>query len=117
MARSQPVRRGVPHRRARRAALRSDRRRYVHRARHAAAAGARRAARAGGAAGVTRAYAEVIGDPIVQSKSPAIHNFWLGKLGIDAEYRAAHVRAVDLAEYLHDRRADEAWRGCNVTMP
>ncbi|KPQ32097.1 MAG: shikimate dehydrogenase AroE, partial [Porphyrobacter sp. HL-46] len=22
-------------------------------------------------------YAEVIGDPIAQSKSPAIHNFWL----------------------------------------
>jgi shikimate dehydrogenase len=66
---------------------------------------------------VTRAYAEVIGDPIAQSKSPAIHNFWLGKLGIDADYRAAHVRAEDLADYLHDRQADEAWRGCNVTMP
>jgi shikimate dehydrogenase len=66
---------------------------------------------------VTRPFAEVIGDPIAQSKSPAIHNFWLGKLGIDAEYRAAHVRAEDLAEYLHDRSADEAWRGCNVTMP
>ncbi|MEC7400197.1 MAG: shikimate dehydrogenase, partial [Pseudomonadota bacterium] len=28
-------------------------------------------------------YAEVIGDPIAQSKSPAIHGFWLEKLGID----------------------------------
>ena len=37
---------------------------------------------------MTRPYAEVIGDPIVQSKSPAIHGFWLGKLGIDADYRA-----------------------------
>ena len=63
------------------------------------------------------AYAEVIGDPIAQSKSPAIHTFWLGKLGIDAEYRAAHVRADELADYLASRRADEAWRGCNVTMP
>jgi len=62
-------------------------------------------------------YAEVVGDPIAQSKSPAIHTFWLGKLGIDAEYRAAHVRAEELAAYLHERRADEAWRGCNVTMP
>ena len=34
-------------------------------------------------------YAEVIGDPIAQSKSPLIHSFWLGKLGINAEYRAA----------------------------
>jgi len=62
-------------------------------------------------------YAEVIGDPIAQSKSPAIHNFWLGKLGVDAEYRACHVRADDLAGYLRERKADPDWRGCNVTMP
>jgi shikimate dehydrogenase len=66
---------------------------------------------------VTRPYAEVIGDPIAQSKSPAIHNFWLGKLGIDADYRAAHVRAGELADYLSSRKADQSWRGCNVTMP
>jgi len=66
---------------------------------------------------VSRPYAEVIGDPIAQSKSPAIHNFWLGRLGIDAEYRAAHVRADELADYLQDRRDDPLWRGCNVTMP
>ncbi|HSM53830.1 MAG TPA: shikimate dehydrogenase, partial [Erythrobacter sp.] len=62
-------------------------------------------------------YAEVIGDPIAQSKSPAIHNFWLGKLGIDAEYRACHVTAAGLADYLDQRRQDSDWRGCNVTMP
>ncbi len=62
-------------------------------------------------------YAEVIGDPIVQSKSPAVHNFWLGRLGIDAEYRACHVLPNGLEEYLVHRRADPSWRGCNVTMP
>ncbi len=67
--------------------------------------------------GSRQAYAEVIGDPIAQSKSPAIHGFWLTKLGIDAEYRAAHVRSDDLADYLAARRADPDWRGCNVTMP
>lgn len=66
---------------------------------------------------MTKPYAEVIGDPIAQSKSPKIHNFWLGKLGIDAEYRACHVRADELADYLAARRADPNWRGCNVTMP
>ncbi|WP_296721798.1 shikimate dehydrogenase [Erythrobacter sp.] len=66
---------------------------------------------------MTKPYAEVIGDPIAQSKSPAIHNFWLGKLGLEAEYRAAHVRADGLADYLAARRADPDWRGCNVTMP
>lgn len=66
---------------------------------------------------MTRPYAEVIGDPIVQSKSPAIHGFWLGKLGIDADYRACHVTAEGLADYVASRRADPDWRGCNVTMP
>ncbi|MEO7383919.1 MAG: shikimate dehydrogenase [Novosphingobium sp.] len=66
---------------------------------------------------MSRPYAEVIGDPIAQSKSPLIHNFWLGKLGIDAEYRACHVRPEQLADYVAKRREDADWRGCNVTMP
>lgn len=66
---------------------------------------------------MTGPYAEVIGDPIAQSKSPIIHNFWLEKLGIAADYRACHVRAEELADYFTRRRADEQWRGCNVTMP
>lgn len=66
---------------------------------------------------MTRPYAEVIGDPIAQSKSPIIHNFWLEKLGIDAEYRRCHVRTEELADYFARRREDPAWRGCNVTIP
>ena len=66
---------------------------------------------------MSRAYAEVIGDPIAQSKSPAIHGFWLAKLGIAADYRACHVRPEELADYIAQRRADPLWRGCNVTMP
>jgi len=62
-------------------------------------------------------YAEVIGDPIAQSKSPAIHGYWLGKLGVEADYRAAHVRSDELAGYLAERKSDPDWRGCNVTMP
>lgn len=68
-------------------------------------------------AGVTLPYVEVIGDPIVQSKSPAIHNFWLGKLGIAADYRACHVKPDELADYFAKRRNDSDWRGCNITMP
>ena len=66
---------------------------------------------------MTRPYAEVIGDPIAQSKSPIIHGFWLAKLGIDADYRACHVPPAALADYLAERRNDPLWRGCNVTMP
>ena len=66
---------------------------------------------------MSRPYAEVIGDPISHSKSPLIHNFWLGKLGIDAEYRACHVRPEELADYFAQRREDADWRGCNITVP
>lgn len=66
---------------------------------------------------MSRAYAEVIGDPIVQSKSPAIHGFWLDRLGIAADYRATRVDQGILAEFLRARRCDPDWRGCNVTMP
>lgn len=66
---------------------------------------------------MTRAYAEVIGDPIAQSKSPAIHGFWLDRMGLDADYRACHVTPDGLADYIAERRGDPNWRGCNVTMP
>ncbi|CAM3075183.1 Shikimate dehydrogenase (NADP(+)) [Sphingomonas antarctica] len=62
-------------------------------------------------------FAEVIGDPIAQSKSPRIHGFWLEKLGIDAAYRAHLVAPDGVGAYLADRRTDPDWRGCNVTMP
>ena len=64
-----------------------------------------------------RAFAGVIGDPIAQSRSPAIHQFWLDALGIDADYRPHLVRADDLRAYVTGVRADPLWRGSNVTMP
>lgn len=65
----------------------------------------------------TLPYAEVIGDPIAHSKSPIIHNFWLEQLGIEAEYRKAHVKPGELAAYFLQRRADPDWLGCNITIP
>ncbi len=62
-------------------------------------------------------YAEVIGDPIAHSKSPLIHNFWLKKLDIEAEYRKTHVTVEGLSAYFLSRRADPDWLGCNVTIP
>jgi shikimate dehydrogenase len=64
-----------------------------------------------------KSYAEVIGDPIGHTKSPAIHGFWLDALDIDADYRATHVAPQDLAAYFASRRADPDWRGCNITIP
>jgi len=62
-------------------------------------------------------YAEVIGDPIEQSQSPAVYGFWLKALKIDADYRRTLVTRADFPDYLAKRRADPDWRGCNVTMP
>jgi shikimate dehydrogenase len=62
-------------------------------------------------------YAEVIGDPITQSKSPLIHKFWLGALGRAGDYRRAHIKPEALAAFIDQRRADPDWRGCNVTIP
>lgn len=66
---------------------------------------------------MTLPYAEVIGDPIVQSKSPAIHGFWLQEIDIKANYQATRVHTSELGEFLTMRRTDPLWRGCNVTMP
>jgi shikimate dehydrogenase len=62
-------------------------------------------------------YAEVIGDPVAHSKSPAIHKHWLAMAGLDLDYRATRVTRAELPEYLAGRRGDPDWRGCNVTMP
>ncbi|HMG46978.1 MAG TPA: shikimate dehydrogenase [Allosphingosinicella sp.] len=62
-------------------------------------------------------YAEVIGDPIAHSKSPAIHRFWLERLGIEGDYRATRVTPDALPDYFESRRTDPDFRGCNVTMP
>ena len=66
---------------------------------------------------MTIPFAEVIGDPINHSKSPVIHRFWLGKLGIEADYRAHHVPPEQLRGYIEARQSDPLWRGCNVTIP
>ena len=66
---------------------------------------------------MSKPYAEVIGDPLAHSKSPLIHGFWLDALGIDGDYRRAHVKPEALEAYIADRKADPYWRGCNVTIP
>lgn len=62
-------------------------------------------------------HAEVIGDPIAQSKSPMIHGFWIAKLGLDAAYAKTQVTADGLGDFFAARRDDPDWRGCNITIP
>ena len=62
-------------------------------------------------------FAEVIGDPIAQSKSPIIHKYWLKQLGIEGEYIRTRVPANELPDFIARRRTDAGWCGCNVTIP
>ena len=62
-------------------------------------------------------FAEVIGDPIAQSKSPIIHRHWLEQLGIEGDYMRTHIAVEELGPFLDRRRSDPNWRGCNVTIP
>jgi shikimate dehydrogenase len=62
-------------------------------------------------------YAEVIGDPVAQSKSPLIHVHWLEQLGLEGHYGRTLVTSSELGSFLELRRSDPHWRGCNVTIP
>lgn len=62
------------------------------------------------------AVAGVIGWPIAHSKSPRIHRFWLGKLGLDGDYSRFPVAPALLGRFLHALPA-MGLRGVNVTVP
>lgn len=60
--------------------------------------------------------AGVIGWPIKHSKSPLIHRFWLGKLGLDGDYSRFPVAPERLGDFLRALPA-MGLRGINVTVP
>jgi shikimate dehydrogenase len=60
--------------------------------------------------------AGVVGWPVSQSLSPALHGHWLGEHGIDGAYIPLPVQPSDFATVLDGlRRA--GFRGLNVTLP
>ncbi|HTT79580.1 MAG TPA: shikimate dehydrogenase, partial [Stellaceae bacterium] len=60
--------------------------------------------------------AGIIGWPVAHSRSPALHNFWLAKHGIDGAYVPLPVRPEHLAQALRGLAA-LGLRGCNLTIP
>ncbi len=64
----------------------------------------------------TTLKAAVIGDPIAQSLSPKMHNFWLKKHGINGSYEAKHVKSEELEKAI-ESMVDEGYAGFNVTIP
>lgn len=59
---------------------------------------------------------QVIGDPVLHSKSPAIHGAMLEVLGLDISYDAKVVRRGELPEYLR-WAGENGVTGFNATMP
>jgi len=59
---------------------------------------------------------QVIGDPVLHSKSPIIHGAMLGALGLDIPYEAQVVRRGELPDYLRWARGNGV-TGFNATMP
>ncbi|WP_221565712.1 shikimate dehydrogenase [Alkalihalobacillus sp. TS-13] len=58
----------------------------------------------------------VIGDPIMQSMSPDIHNACFEQMGIDAIYEAVHVRKEELEQKVK-ALIEAGCKGFNVTIP
>ena len=59
---------------------------------------------------------QVIGDPVLHSKSPRIHSAMLAELGLDVSYEAHTVKKGDLPAYLARAEANGI-SGFNATMP
>ena len=60
--------------------------------------------------------AGVMGWPIAQSRSPILHNYWIGKYKLNGRYVPLAVRPELLADAIRGLRA-LGFRGCNLTMP
>jgi shikimate dehydrogenase len=58
----------------------------------------------------------VIGWPVAHSRSPMIHNYWIGKHGIAGEYRREAVKAEDFVAFASSL-AERGYAGANVTIP
>jgi shikimate dehydrogenase len=58
----------------------------------------------------------VIGWPITHSRSPLIHNYWIRRLGLNAEYRREGVPPDRFADFVA-HLADRGYVGASVTVP
>ena len=64
----------------------------------------------------TQRAACVIGWPVEHSRSPLIHNYWIKRYGLAAEYRREAVRPEEFAGFVA-RLAESGYVGANVTLP
>lgn len=65
----------------------------------------------------TRLRAFVAGFPIGHSRSPIIHNHWIGEFGIDGHYEALAIKPKDFQKFVAELKTGKRYRGGNVTIP
>lgn len=58
----------------------------------------------------------VVGWPAGHSRSPLIHQYWMKKHGIDAEYRKEAIPPEQFPDFITHLR-ERGYIGCNVTVP
>jgi len=58
----------------------------------------------------------VIGWPVAHSRSPLIHNYWIARYGLDAEYRREAVPPDQFKDFVA-HLSDRGYVGANVTVP
>ncbi len=58
----------------------------------------------------------VIGWPVAHSRSPLIHNYWIKRHGLVADYRREALRPEEVADFFANLPA-RGYVGCNVTLP
>ena len=63
-----------------------------------------------------RKAACVIGWPVKHSRSPLIHNYWIKKHGLDADYRIEEVPPEAFPDFVRNLR-ERGYVGANVTVP
>jgi len=58
----------------------------------------------------------VIGWPVEHSRSPLIHNHWIGELGLNAAYRREAMPTERFVDFVQ-RLSEHGYVGANVTLP
>jgi shikimate dehydrogenase len=58
----------------------------------------------------------IIGHPVAHSRSPMVHNHWIGELGLKGHYERVDVAPEALPDFVARLRAGE-FAGGNVTLP
>ena len=58
----------------------------------------------------------VIGWPVEHSRSPLIHNYWIGKYNIDGAYRRESVPPEEFESFVREL-SKRGYIGANITLP